>query len=251
MIFLSANFSLEAQYRENELFSIENSLKIFEEDSVSTVDSYPFLQEKKYYFKLYDCQRYIFTDDSKLVFESTCPGDYIIRSYLGNYSYSSNTQIELALDTLGSKGYNLDRLFVDRIETNKSSLTQLSFKVYNLDKTILGKILTISYKKRPYFFRETKTLSLRHDDLNELVGKKIFLESITVESMKDNDRQIYYVPIKQALRVKPKMYEVFLRKNWGRIKKIKNKIWLFYWNHIKQEYTREDELIFNYLNEYE
>lgn len=250
LVFLSFSFSLEAQYREDKLFRIENSIKIFEEDSVVIKDSYPLHREKKYYFKLYECQRYIFTADNKLVFESTCPGDYIIRLDLGNYNYSSDTQIELSVDTLGRKGYNLDRLFVDRIDTVRNSSTQLAFKVYDLDKTNLGKILTIYYKKRPFFFRETKTLFLRHDDLNELVGKKIYLESFTVETMKDYGRQVYYVPINQAIKIEPKMYEVFLRKNWGRIKKIKNKLWLFFWDHIKQEYSREDELIFNYLKEY-
>ncbi len=249
LTFLLISTSLFSQSYNEDIFRIKNSLKIFEKDSVVSQSNDPFQRDKKYYFKLYDCQRYLFRDDGSVVFENACPGDYITRTLVGNYAYSSDTQIELTVDTLGNKGFNLERLFVDRIDIDTTQSMELAFKIYDLDKRDLGTNLSISYKKKPFFFRETKTLSFRHDDINSLVGKKIYLESIAVEAMKDDVRKVYYFPINQAIELESNTYKIYLRKKWGRINKIKNKLWLFYWNHTKQEYLKEDELIFNYLQE--
>jgi len=243
LVLLLASIDGFGQANETDLYGIKNSTRIFQDTIQSNSNKQAQYNEYKYEFMFLSCMRYIFRNDGSLILENACAGDYITRSTVGHYKYTSENQMDLWMDTLGIQGFNLDKLFVDKIEYDSSTSSNLSFQVFDLEKEELGKVLTIRYKKRPFFFTNSKTMSLRHDDLNELIGRKIFLELISVETIKGDARTVHYIPINKAIEFKSKNYKIFLRKNWGIIKKIKNKFILFYWDHVKQDFSKVEELI--------
>ncbi len=233
--------NLYSQRTFEEFKNPRKSITIFKKN-ISKRDSLNDIQipyyDHLYYLKNLPCYKYIFRPNNTVEYESSCPVCYTIGGEIGKFSIKDNS-IEVISDSLV-----IYHKFVDQISKKENIHQNLEFKIFDKDRSPIGKILTIYYTKTPTFLNKKKSISTRHDDISSLVGKSIFLNSITIEVYLGANRKVLSIPINEKIKFENYTYNIYLKNKGFIIKMIENRIFLYYWDHIKQRYEKKDELIY-------
>jgi len=244
-ILLFTGSTIHSQAPTDLLLQPDKSIKIFDESISKKGLEIPYKNQHKYYLRANSCENYVFGREGQVIHEDRCPGDYVLRLPLGSYNYKAEDLIDIKIDSLGYNEFNLNRFFIDRIERKENTTGKFGLEVIDFNGHVLGEVNTVFYRKRPSIFTKIKSLTFLRNDLNQLIGKKIFLEKIVVYAKTKAETKVYYVYINQKIKIEAKTYRVFLRKHWGLVKKSKEKINLYYLDHTKQEYKKEDRLSYH------
>lgn len=236
--------NVSSQRSLNESINTSSSVKLFN-DNVSLIYysvndmQFPFY-DHQYYFNECPCLRYIFLSNKTIVFKDHCPGDYTITGILGNYEYKDSNFIEVFSDSLRSNYY----IFIDRLQSRNNDESKLNFEILNENLEKVGNILTVYYTRRPTFLNKKKSISLKHDDLNIILNKKVKIEEICIEDYIGKERKVFYIPVKWKVKPKAITYSIILRKHGINIKFENNKIFFYQWKYESQNFEKVGELIY-------
>lgn len=190
-------------------------------------------------FKRISLPQILFRPNKRVEYENNCPECYTLNGILGFYDYIDHQTIEISSNSL-----SIYRKFIDRIETSPNEKSKLTFEVLDEESKSLGNVLTINYTISPTLFPRKRSISLQHDDLDLILNKNVKLNNISIEVFDKGKRKLYYIPLDWKLKPEAKTYSIILRKTGYRIVHKNGKTYLYQWDHRRQRFKKEDELMY-------